>query len=415
MSCPTNALSSFPVERSVTATELGYESVTEPVAMDFQWAPRSTEPSYLNKEGADAIIDEVGGGNTSRSTLRYRGVTYTINSVQLTNATHKSWIAPQSAATSNTADMILTFSTTTDAIQYKYIVIVIPLLFGSDIVPTPNYIRGLATSYAKTEGNPTGAPPYSLESIMPTDKHAMFAYYSTCLKGYVDQKTPEKVYVFISVTGVPVSTTIMNQIKSGRGQVAFPNYDPPFMSRLEKLNKLQQVDTTAFPFASYVQTTSDLLNAQAIQASFKDVSLATREDTLDSYKCVPLDPDRNIEEGKIQVDVESGELLSDVIKERDAVRAADQVKGGMEPGRLEKYMGSVLGIVMAIIFFGSILYLGFSWFMDARSSSSVVPLNPTGIAAAAAGGESWVQKISLYGLMTLIAGFIGFIIGAMLS
>jgi hypothetical protein len=145
-----------------------------------------------------------------------------------------------------------------------------------------------------------------------------------------------------------------------------------------------------------------------------------REDGLDSYKCVPLDPDKNIQDGKIKVDLETGEVLSDVVAERAAVRAADSVKGSMEPGRLEKYMGSAVGIILAVVFFSLILYMGWSWLRSATGYAAldgmVVPAAVAGVGAASAGvSESWAQNLPKYGLLMLLAGFGGFIIGAMLS
>jgi hypothetical protein len=165
-----------------------------------------------------------------------------------------------------------------------------------------------------------------------------------------------------------------------------------------------------------------LLDYAAASSRYRNIGTIQREDSLDSYKCVPLDPDKNIEDGKIRVNADTGELLTDVVKEREIVRAADSTKGGMEPGRLEKYLGTALGVILAVILFGSIGYFVYTLFIS-TGSSKVLPISGAAAAAAAAATvapgppteESWVQKIPMYGLLTLIAGFIGFIIGAMLS
>jgi hypothetical protein len=119
----------------------------------------------------------------------------------------------------------------------------------------------------------------------------------------------------------------------------------------------------------------------------------------------PIDPDAAIVDGKLNVDLKSGEVLTNVLSERDKIRAANSVTSSMEPGRLEKYMSSALGIVLSIVLFSTILYtilVQTGWFFSAEDAETVAQNN-------------MFIGILRYFVLTLLAGFIGFVIGTMIS
>ena len=91
--CPPTAISSFPLTLGFgPITSERYDSVSEPLTMDFQWASRSTPPLFTTPKSS-AITDEVGSGNTNISTLRFMNNNYSIASVQII----RSWIGIPSA------------------------------------------------------------------------------------------------------------------------------------------------------------------------------------------------------------------------------------------------------------------------------------------------------------------------------
>ena len=416
--CAVSALRSFPIGLSVTPTDLLYESVLEPITMDIQWATRTTPPTFRDTENSNGYLDEVGAGNTSITTIKYNGKSYTLDSVQLTAPSHREWILPRSDMQANKADCILTFVTSADTISYKYIVIVAPLLFTSGTT-SPGYLQGLA--------NTSSTGPFTLRSLFPDNPNTLFAYYSSCLNGYTNNASTENVGVFVSVRGTTVNASLMNTIATNQNMTTdtennfiYPSYTPPFVSRL---NRTGQTIGGTFPFTGYVQTTNVFLDYASASLNYRNISMIEREDTLDSYKCVPIDPDKNIEDGKIRVDAESGELLTDVVNEREKVRAADATKGGIEPGRLEKYLGAALGVIMAIILIGSTGYFIYTFFFRKDTPSTVPGAVPGAVAAAAAATvtgdpsteKGWIMTIPYVLFATVIAALIGFIVGAFMS
>ena len=134
--CPTGSINSFPLKLGLTATDALYDGVSEPVTIDFQWATRSTSPQFITPK-TSGVTDEVGAGNSNLSTLRFINNNYTVASVQIINASHKSWILPVSDQVNNMEDIVITFSN--ESLAYPYIVFIIPVLRTPSQIQ-PNYL-----------------------------------------------------------------------------------------------------------------------------------------------------------------------------------------------------------------------------------------------------------------------------------
>ena len=73
----------------------------------------------------------------------------------------------------------------------------------------------------------------------------------------------------------------------------------------------------------------------------------------------------------------------------------------MDPGRLEKYMGTAIGIVLSIVLFWIIIQFAAMMFIDQGPGPDQ--------------GGSWLTSVPTYGVIILIAGFIGFVVGTMIN
>jgi hypothetical protein len=356
--------------------------------MDIQWSARSTPPMFIAPK-TSCITDEVGSGNSNLTTLRFMNVNYTVASVQIIAASHNAWILPNTAQASNKEDIVITFSTTSTTTQYAYITFVIPLLRGA--TGTPSYLTGLS--------DPNGNGPFTLQSCFPTNPRSRFAYYATCLAGYSGHASTQSSYVFVSTEGVQVSQTLITIILGLTGRSdAFATYSAPFMSRLTaKTTSVRSIGD----FTNYVMTTTQLLNYADFSAQYPAVDTNIRQDDTSAYQCVPIDPDSAIVDGKLKIDLTKGEVLTNVLSARDALRAANGTGSGIQPGRIEKYMGTALGIILSIVLFGSILWFAIIMFVE--------------LGTPAASAAQWTNNIPAYMFIILIAGFLGFIIGAMLN
>ena len=393
MTCPTGSINSFPLQLGLTATDTLYDTVSEPVTIDFQWATRATPPIFTAPQTAGKT-DEVGSGNSNLSTIRFMNTTYTVSAVQIVTASHKPWILPVTSQQNNTEDIIITFSNITG--KYQYINFVIPILRVTSQIK-PAYLVGLS------DQNANG--PFSLQSCFPTNPRSRFAYYTICMNGSTATTPNQNMYVFVSTQGIQVSGALMTLLLGITGnKTTFGAFTAPPGFRFSPAPKsiLSVAD-----FTTYVQTTSQLLN----YANFKDfypaivgsATLDSPEHQTDAYKCVAVDPDTAIVNGQIQVDLSTGELLPEVIAKRDALRADHNVKGGMAPGRFEKYMGTALGVILSLVFFSVVTWLIVFNFVEAGSGYYL------------GDQSSWVTLLPSYMLPALLTGFLGFIIGAMLN
>lgn len=423
--CPTTSVTSFPVKLGLAITDTHYESVEEPIAIDFQWSERTTAPSFLSPGTQDAAVDEVGGANMTRMTLRFMEAAYTIMRVELAAATHTDWILPASNRASNKEDLIITFETTNDLVQYKYLIFVVPLL-RSAIAIDPSYLRGLA--------DPTAQGPFKLRHCFPSDSASRFAMYSTCLDGYGGSAKVQNVNVFVSIAGIPITTQLATELlgRYSSSATAFPLVSPPFLTRFQNGTRTlirqgirgptqtvgkQTIGDNSAPFTSYVITSRHILDFANMGKTFRDTKTVVRETPIDAYKCVPFDPDKQVSaDGKIRVDLDSGAILTDVLAEREQIRKENNVQGKMEPGRLEKYLSSGLGIVMAILASVGILYFIGSWVRErffppnpyVALAPGILPGPPT---PPSSGGMSMLLVVGI----SLLFGFLGFLIGTALA
>lgn len=421
-SCPdcqicdyNNQVTSFPLTLTVTPSVDLYSSVEEPIAIDFQWASRTTSPQFV---AGGSIIDEAGtgyggSGASNMTTMRFNNITYNIFSVQISSGpatttsnggstlssrgTHNSWILPVTMQSKNNEDLVITFYNPSASAPYNYILVVIPILRTGTPSTDPLYLTALSSS--QTRGT------FSLSSCMPAAT-ALFAYYSTCLDGYTAHKAPENANVFVAVQGISVSDSLMRRIGGKVGaSVNFPAVSLPFITRFAR--RINSVDNANFN--QYVLTTRHLLDFANIKNIYKDLSINSREDPSSAYQCVPLDPDRDVVDGKLKIDLTSGKLLNDVLAERDAVRAAaapSTPQTADNAARFRKFLSSAIGILCAILIFSILIFL-----ISSLVTSKPAATDPTAMSLSP---PSWVQQIPMYGIMTVVAGLVGFVVGMMI-
>lgn len=391
--CSTGAVTSFPLQMALTATDTLYDTVSEPLTMDIQWATRSTPPIFTEPR-MQGKTDEVGAGNTNLTTLRFLNNNYTVSMVQLIKASHKNWLVPASDQANNFEDFVVTFESRDTLISNRYITFVIPILRTSTQT-NPKYLVGLS--------DPNTSGPFSLNDCFPSNVRTQFAYYATCLAGYGATAPTQNMYVFVSTSAISASTELMKTVLSKTGRTGtFGTFTSSFDTLLtSNVTTILTVEN----FRKYVMTTTQLLNYKNFKTIYPTIDSNIRQDDANAYQCVSIDPDAAIVDGKLNVDLKSGEVLTSVLSERDKLRAANSVTSSMEPGRLEKYMSSALGIVLSIVLFSTILYtilVQTGWFFSAEDAETVAQNN-------------MFIGILRYFVLTLLAGFIGFVIGTMIS
>jgi hypothetical protein len=237
--------------------------------------------------------------------------------------------------------------------------------------------------------------------MFPSDPTTQFAFYATCLKGSGTTSSFTNMRVFVCTQALIVPATTMKTILTISN---IPNF-PPFFSPFGTLLTPSQISSIGIDFSTHVKTTIDLLNAASARQSYQSLDVFERTDSTNAYKCVPLDPDNDIVDGQIAVDTRKGTLLSNVLQERAAVKG--QAPPAIGPGRVEKYLGSAIGVILSVVLFGGIIYMFLVYFLLSDTPTSgpvVVPF-----------WKSLLTGLPLYIILTVLAGFVGFVIGMSLT
>jgi hypothetical protein len=334
--CSTSGNRSFPVNLSFTPDKDLYASVKEVFSIEFQWTNRTTPPTFTNSQ--KGILDEGGIGKGSVSTIRWKGLSYSLQQVQVSTPTHSKWILSATKQGKYTADIVLLFKTSSAVASEKYIIIVIPLIKEETLSIEPAYLRALSGQSI------TGQ--YSLLDCLPPKGSREYIYYTTCL-----EPSASSALVLLFHEGCSVSNTTLRAIGDELGVLT--NW--PGLSMPSEISLRPPIDITRDAFRAAVRLS--LLGEAESKAPAQYEDRAT-----ESYKCVPLDPDSAVIDNKLQINLSSGDVrsLKTILEERDAARNASGPKG-IEPGQLETILAIFLGIMLAILVVGGGIY-GYFWY-----------------------------------------------------
>ena len=390
--CPSMAITGFPLSITGTITQDDYDSVNEPVTCSFSWATRSTQPTFMaDKNLLDEGTNSVGGffsGSSTTNTVVFDNTTYNLYSVQLASTaskgTHNDWLLANKA--SNKEDVIFTFQSTFSKSTYQYFMLVIPIIRTG--TTAPSYINSLIATSGTMPPNPV-----SLKDLLPLDNRSQFAYYSTCLEGYSDLANSSDIVVFVSLSGINVAESTMSVMSSRIKAI-----EVPFQTGLKAIKT--SITTTELP--KYVATTTWLLNPGGFKGR-NPKAVAIRKDDLSKYKCTQLNPERDVQNGQLQIDLSTGNLLSDIMQERrdlieDATGVSQTAKILTDDDK--KYSQSVtnaLGIMMGIIFSLIIIFLivsgiqgAFGYTAEEQAAAGVARVGAAGAAVAGRVGAARV-------------------------
>jgi hypothetical protein len=322
--CPSTGIRDFPIQNNVKVNDDLILAVKESYLVSVQWAQRSDAP----KIGGGGFFNEGAqhSAATNQTTLRLQGNSYTLQSVQLCKPQHTGFVRDAEKPLVQ-AEIILCFSGNGSGAE-KYVFFCIPIL--NKPTTSPN-VYLTATVNGRLPGG-----PISVGSIMPNNQG--FLCYSTCL----------------------------NQVQSGKSVATqarvFVFYEGVFFGGAANTTGLQLPDnitptTMAVPFT--LQNDIDFKNflrSSDLKTGKGDAALNRRVDATSAYKCTPLNPDTQIKDGKIVVDTQKGELLSQVLQERTADLSTEAPSGGLTPGDIQKVIAIAFGIGFGLLILSLLAY-----------------------------------------------------------
>lgn len=312
----TGTNTSFPLRLSSGITDKAtmYSSARQLLWIVMNWGIFNTPPAFTNSAiGSLDISDD-------SSSIDYQGTNYSIISANITAPSHQSWILPDVNSDQNVLDLFVTFKSEDSTSDTRYIFVVLPLLSNAS-VKDPAYIAGLASA--------SGSGPFSLKDVLPLNGKRDFAFYSTHF-GITNTAFTTTGLTIVFYNGIDVTPATLEKLQKER----FPAITLP--SELNGFTEASIESSSSFPGLASVSTYT--------------TPLERRTELTKAYKCVPLDPDVDISEGKLQFDPTSSEIipLNEIIDQRDAVRASELAGAVKKTGSVEQVIAVFLGILLAL-------------------------------------------------------------------
>lgn len=354
--CSTDGNRSYPIDPPSSLNSDMYESVRDTFSIEFHLGQRASAPIFANT--LKALVDE--GKGSTPPTIQYNGLSYKIIQAQVTRPYNSKWIVSAVKKAKNTADLTLVFQTTISTADKKYIFISIPLLRETNYANDPLYLQALS-------GSPVQGP-FSLSQCMTND----YAVYSTCLE-------PKQLNALVLVfyQGCSVSSTTLDALV--RRSTALVAFNPP-----------TDVTLTTTPHT----LTTDVFNTSVIVSTLSQIQQGTssvKVTSTNAYTCVPLDPDRDVKNGKLNIDTSTGltKPMNTILAERVSA------KGPMAPGELEMAIAIFLGILISLGGFFGIIYFYITYQGQVDLSTA------------------WYKDVPANVFIAVLFCFAGFLIGAL--
>jgi hypothetical protein len=261
----------------------------ETPSFKFTWSTRPDRPQLSQTPGLMNLTTEM------MTSINYNQREYYLRSIQFAQVagrgTHTPMITPATNQSSNKEDVILTFTNENIVIgDQQHIVIIVPIIRQmSGLSVDPDYLHRIYTPNSVTAEN-----PITIDSLIP---NGPYTSYTICVPRIGSTGSNQNIMILVSMYGLHVlNATMLNILQS---QTLSRYVAPP------SVIFMPNTATTAPPMVIYNDiVTTPLPPPEPIK------TLKT-----DALKCVPLDPEKQIENGKIRIDASTGKPL-------DAVQAS---------------------------------------------------------------------------------------------
>jgi len=362
---------SFPVIPPAAADKALYDSVRDTIGVEFNLGPRANAPIFVNT--SEARIDE---GSDTGIYIRYNSLNYKIVQAQITKPLNKSWILSAATKNNNVADLTLTFQSSSSTADPKYIFMSVPILRETTTVIDPLYIAALAGQ------NVNG--PFSLSQCIPSVKD--YATYTTCL-----EPAPFNALCILFYQGLSVNGGTLDAMArlAGNGGT-WPSFKAP--TDVTLISSIPPITPDAFRASVRINTVGA---AQTTKMS------ATRTDNTSAYQCVPLDPDRDVANGKLIIDTSTGipQPMTKLLGARESARKDVGGKPPLAPGEMETIIAAFLGIILSL---GLVIGATYAYFWYRDGSLDILNSFP-----------AWVRESPWLVFTAVLFCFAGFLIGAL--
>lgn len=331
--CSRTGVYGFPLKVSIPITDSLNKSIEDlNYPLEVQWAPKATPPTFINT-GQVANLGFTDFGINTSSSLRLKGNSFSHMSTQICQSLHRGFL-PSSDAQYCFGEIVLTFKSNSNFGE-QYVFVCVPLLARTTAKPSL-FLQSL-------EKQALPSRPLTFLDYLPQRGLDYITYVSCCDQVKEKKTVPTNIRVILFVKGIECPFDVLAKIAS---MISKPNKEPAFPPVFLPDGIIAQKDMDPYIIATEQDYKSKLLYATYIPTPTKEVS-GRRTDDIASYKCVPLDPERNIKDNQIVVDTTNGEILTDVVKERQ--EAVDTAEPLLTPARIEKIFFILLAVLLTLL------------------------------------------------------------------
>lgn len=376
-----------PLNFTVDSEKYGLTGVPTPLVMNFQWAMRTSAPLFRDSFSG-VLLEE-----PTTTVLRHLNRAYTLVKIQFTPPAHQSWVIPATAQPRVKEEIVLSFRTSdrVNENEPNTIILVVPVVRTESATPPP-YLKSLANPNDMTA-------QISPRELIPVSQNNLYAYYSLCAQGMAQGDMTQHPLVIVFVRGLPLPEALMNSIlanlNSANVEPSFGNYEPPdglvFYSGTG-----QTIEETSFP--EWVKHAYNLLEPLTLQPT---TQVIPKEVPTDAFKCVPLNPETDIQDGKVIIDPTTGETLKRVQEEREAVKA--EAKSTLTIAAYTEHVKVGLSTLLAIAFVLLLLFIVYSGAGEVGVQGEQVGAFKRFVL--------YVKDLPLPVVTAVVAGFTGYLIG----
>jgi hypothetical protein len=298
----------------------------------FKWSERQDRPQVGQTAGVIDLTTEI------VTSITHRQHEYYLTSIQFAQrggrGTHTPMITPITNQISNKEDIIFTF--TDSNIIYndeQHIIIIIPIIRKtSGLSIDPEYLHVMAGQSQN---------PVTIESLIP---NGPYTSYTICTPRIGATGQNQNILVLVSMYGLSVLEATMATILQSQ---TLSDYIPPPSVQFVPTGNLISLNTILY----YDIVTTPPPPPQPI------TTLNT-----DALKCVPLDPEKQIENGKIRIDASTGKPLDVIQADRlDTIATTlSNTSSVISPQTFVK----VVSLTLGVLFFLCIVYFVVAFCMN---------------------------------------------------
>ena len=324
----------------------------------FKWSTRSDRPQISETPGVINLKTE---GMTS---IIYNQHEYYLTSIQFAQSsqgkgTHTPLISPKTNQLSNKEDIILTFTDINIIIgDQQHIVIVVPIIRNlSGLSVDPDYLHAIYSP-----DSVTAERGITIESLIPKGPYVS---YTICTPRIGVAGSNQNLMIMVSMYGLPVINASILNILQGQ---TISNYIPPASVQFPKTNSVVEGFTTS------TAPIMVLFNNIVTTPTPPPEPIRTLE--TDALKCVPLDPEKQIDNGKIKIDASTGKPLDIVQANRmdTMANAVSNTSSVISPQMFVKAVSLVLGVLFFLCIVYFIVAFSMNYFIGNSYAGSHGPI-----------------------------------------